>query len=73
MRDRIARHRAERPREWLTVEEPLDILALERTREFKGLYHVLHGAISPMENVGPEDLKIRELLARLKEAKGLVA
>ncbi len=48
------------------VEEPLDILALERTREYKGLYHVLHGAISPMENVGPEDLKIRELLQRLQ-------
>jgi recombination protein RecR len=47
------------------VEEPLDVLALERTREFKGLYHVLHGAINPIEGVGPDDLKIRELLARL--------
>ena len=47
------------------VEEPLDVLALERTREFKGLYHVLHGAISPVEGVGPDDLKIAELLRRL--------
>ncbi len=50
------------------VEEPLDILAIERTRAFKGLYHVLHGSISPMEGVGPEQLKIRELLARLRDA-----
>ena len=48
------------------VEEPLDILALERTRSYKGLYHVLHGAISPMDGIGPEDLKVRELLARLQ-------
>jgi recombination protein RecR len=47
------------------VEEPLDVLALERTREFKGLYHVLHGAINPIEGIGPDDLKIRELLGRL--------
>lgn len=49
------------------VEEPLDVLALERTREYKGLYHVLHGAISPVEGVGPEDLRIRELLSRLQK------
>ncbi|MDY6911599.1 MAG: recombination mediator RecR [Chloroflexota bacterium] len=49
------------------VEEPLDILAIERTGQFKGLYHVLHGVISPMEGIGPDDLKIRELLARLSE------
>ena len=48
------------------VEEPLDILALERTRSYNGLYHVLHGVISPMDGVGPEDLKVEELLARLK-------
>ncbi|MDO8673905.1 MAG: recombination mediator RecR [Dehalococcoidia bacterium] len=48
------------------VEEPLDILALERTREYKGVYHVLHGAISPMEGIGPDDLKVRELLDRLR-------
>jgi recombination protein RecR len=51
------------------VEEPLDVLALERTGEFKGLYHVLHGAISPIDGVGPDRLKIRELLARADEAK----
>ncbi len=49
------------------VEEALDILALERTRRYKGLYHVLHGVISPADNVGPSDLKIQELLARLKD------
>jgi recombination protein RecR len=49
------------------VEEPLDILAIERARGFKGLYHVLHGAISPMDGVGPEQLKVRELLGRLKD------
>ena len=48
------------------VEEPLDVLAIERTREFKGLYHVLGGVISPVEGIGPEDLKIRELVERLK-------
>jgi recombination protein RecR len=47
------------------VEEPLDVLAIERTRQFAGLYHVLHGAISPMEGIGPDDLKIRELIERV--------
>jgi len=51
------------------VEEPLDVLALERTSEFKGLYHVLHGAISPIDGIGPDRLKVRELLARADEAK----
>ena len=51
------------------VEEPLDVLALERTAEFRGLYHVLHGAISPIDGVGPERLRIKELLARADEAK----
>ena len=51
------------------VEEPLDVLALERTGEFKGLYHVLHGAISPIDGIGPERLKIRELLVRVDEAQ----
>ena len=50
------------------VEEPLDVLALERTAEFKGLYHVLHGAISPIDGIGPERLRIRELLERADEA-----
>jgi recombination protein RecR len=49
------------------VEEPLDVLALERTREFKGLYHVLHGALAPIDGIGPDDLKIRELLQRLRQ------
>ncbi|MEX2159942.1 MAG: recombination mediator RecR [Dehalococcoidia bacterium] len=48
------------------VEEPLDILAVERSRSYRGVYHVLHGVISPMEGVGPEDLKFNELLARLR-------
>ncbi len=47
------------------VEEPLDILAIERTRSYKGLYHVLHGAIDPLEGVGPDDLKIDALVKRL--------
>ncbi len=51
------------------VEEPLDLLAIERTRQYHGLYHVLHGAISPMEGVGPDDLKIKELLERLKSGQ----
>lgn len=50
------------------VEEPLDVLAIERTRGYDGLYHVLHGAISPVEGIGPEDLKIAELIQRLRGA-----
>jgi len=50
------------------VEGIADELALERTREFRGRYHVLHGALSPLEGVGPEQLRIRELLLRLKDA-----
>jgi recombination protein RecR len=52
------------------VQEPPDIVALERTREFRGLYHVLQGAISPLEGVGPEDLRTAELLARLPGRDG---
>ncbi|HVB73459.1 MAG TPA: recombination mediator RecR [Ktedonobacteraceae bacterium] len=48
------------------VEEPLDVLALEKTGVFKGLYHVLHGAISPVDGVGPKDLRIDELLQRVR-------
>jgi recombination protein RecR len=47
------------------VEEPLDVLAIERTRDYHGLYHVLHGVIAPVEGVGPEDLKISELVERV--------
>jgi recombination protein RecR len=48
------------------VEEPLDVLAIERTGEYRGLYHVLHGAISPVEGIGPDELRIRELVERIK-------
>jgi recombination protein RecR len=48
------------------VEEPMDVLALERTAAYSGRYHVLHGALSPIEGIGPEDLKIRELVVRLR-------
>ncbi|MBI4277279.1 MAG: recombination protein RecR [Armatimonadetes bacterium] len=47
------------------VEDPRDVVAMERMREYRGLYHVLHGAISPLDGVGPDDLRIKELLARL--------
>ena len=50
------------------VEEPLDVLAIERTEGFHGRYHVLQGALSPIEGIGPEDLKIRELLTRVSNA-----
>ncbi|CAA9396275.1 MAG: RecR [uncultured Quadrisphaera sp.] len=57
------------PRRDLTVlcvvEEPKDVVAIERTREFRGRYHVLGGAISPIEGVGPDDLRMRELMVRL--------
>jgi recombination protein RecR len=48
------------------VEEPLDVIAIDRTGEYKGLYHVLHGAISPVEGIGPDELRITELISRLK-------
>ena len=53
------------------VEEPLDVLAIERTREYRGLYHVLHGAISPVEGIGPEDLRMQELLGRIQRDPGI--
>ena len=57
----------ERNRETLcVVEEPLDVLAIEKTAGYNGLYHVLHGVLSPIEGIGPEDLKIKELYERLK-------
>jgi recombination protein RecR len=49
------------------VEEPIDILPLERTKKYKGLYHVLHGVIAPTEGIGPDELKIKELLSRLND------
>lgn len=50
------------------VEEPLDVVAVERSRAFNGRYHVLHGAISPVEGIGPEDLKVEELLQRVQKS-----
>lgn len=49
------------------VEDPRDVAAMEKTREYKGLYHVLHGVISPLDGIGPEDIKIKELLKRIEE------
>lgn len=49
------------------VEDPRDVVAFEKMREFKGIYHVLHGAISPLDGIGPEDLKIKELLSRMSD------
>jgi len=51
------------------VENPHDLIAIENTGEFKGIYHVLHGTISPLEGVGPENLKIQELMERLRQGK----
>lgn len=51
----------------MVVEDPRDMAAYEKTREYKGLYHILHGAISPMTGVTPQDIKIKELLDRLKD------
>lgn len=51
------------------VEDPRDVIAIERTREFDGSYHVLHGVISPMDGIGPDQLRIKELLARLSDGK----
>ena len=47
------------------VEDPRDVVAIERTNEYKGLYHVLHGAISPMDNIGPDQIRVKELISRL--------
>lgn len=51
----------------MIVEDPLDVLALEKSHSFNGLYHVLHGVIAPLDNIGPDELHIRELLPRLKD------
>ena len=64
----ICRDSGRDARRLCVVEEPLDVLALERTGEFRGLYHVLHGAISPIDGIGPDRLRIHELLARVDEA-----
>ncbi|MGD9482840.1 recombination mediator RecR [Streptomyces sp. TRM70308] len=66
-RCRVCRDPRRDPSVICVVEEPKDVVAIERTREFRGRYHVLGGAISPIEGVGPDDLRIRELLARLAD------
>ncbi len=53
----------------MVVEEPLDVLAFERMGRFKGVYHVLHGAINPLENIGPDEIYIQDLLNRVKNNK----
>jgi len=65
----VCRDDARDQRKVCVVEEPLDLLALDRTGEFHGIYHVLHGAISPIDGIGPDRLKIRELLERAARAR----
>jgi recombination protein RecR len=64
---RICRDQRRDPSVICVVEESKDVVAIERTREFRGRYHVLGGAISPIEGVGPDDLRIRELMTRLAD------
>src|SRR3954447_17975747 len=64
---RICRDPRRDPAVICVVEEPKDVVAIERTREFRGRYHVLGGAISPIEGVGPDDLRVRELMTRLAD------
>ncbi|MPM54426.1 Recombination protein RecR [bioreactor metagenome] len=63
---RICRGENRDPSLLCVIEEPRDVAAMERTREFKGLYHVLHGSLSPLEGIGPDEIKIKELLSRLQ-------
>src|SRR5204862_4304022 len=67
VRCRICRDPRRDPTVLCVVEEARDVVAIERTREFRGRYHVLGGAISPLEGIGPEQLRIRELIARLED------
>src|SRR5580704_9785310 len=53
------------------VEGPADLMAIERARTFGGVYHVLHGAVAPLDGIGPDDIKIKELLTRLEQAGGI--
>ena len=64
---RICRDPRRDPAVLCVVEEPKDVVAVERTREFRGRYHVLGGAISPIEGIGPDDLRVRELMVRLQD------
>ena len=66
----LPRIRAATPPMICVVQEPPDIVAIERTREYRGLYHVLQGAISPIDGIGPDDLRIAELLDRLRPGNG---
>ncbi|MBV1853373.1 recombination mediator RecR [Catellatospora tritici] len=68
---RICRDPRRREDAICVVEEPKDVVAIERTNEFRGRYHVLGGAINPLEGVGPDNLRIRELMARLSSGKVL--
>lgn len=56
----------------MVVEDPRDMVAYEKTNEYKGLYHVLHGVLSPINGVGPEDIKIKELIVRLNEVDEII-
>lgn len=56
----------------MVVEEPLDVLAFEKTERFKGVYHVLHGAINPLENIGPDEIFVKELLDRVKDGSSKI-
>ena len=66
---RICRDESRDRTQLCVVEEPKDVLAIERTREFRGRYHVLGGAISPIEGIGPDDLRVRELMTRLADGR----
>ncbi len=66
---RICRDPRRDPTVLCVVEEPRDVVAIERTREYRGRYHILGGAINPIEGIGPDDLRIRELLARLADGQ----
>jgi recombination protein RecR len=66
---RICRDPRRDPTVLCVVEEPKDVVAIERTREFRGRYHILGGAISPIEGIGPDDLRIKELMQRLADGE----
>jgi recombination protein RecR len=66
---RICRDPRRDPTVLCVVEEPKDVVAIEKTREFRGRYHILGGAISPIEGVGPDDLRVKELVTRLASAE----
>jgi recombination protein RecR len=68
----ICKDRSRDAKTILVVEQPLDILAFEKTGKYKGVYHVLHGSISPLENIGPDELYIEELIKRRAKAKEII-